>query len=563
MKLKKVFLFSLAALMCAGSAAGCFRSADEGGKASSGAGTASQTSDISDKSEEEETVFEYWGFNGYETIDNPGAPEELTSYPTSITKENDSTYVITCDTEAGKLTLTLAKRPWGTFNLGRWYLTDKNGKHHEFVSGSTDMEYVHQVKTPEGTVVWSGGNHGNETLVSLEFYNGETGEKLDLSKGTAKVNRLHIIEETKLLWFPDANRDSIGDYDGVTITEYTENDVYAELTRKYTVTGPQIKLNVDYLYVKDAYHARNYSCMFPINKKYGLWCEMYDKEGSLIKTIETLKVGAGDYSGPHNQGNEATRAVVYGYTNPEYQFDMRINTFKDTVNEFKDANYKTSFWDMNTSSNKLYFTRFDEGKSVLHNTGKEVHTECIWLFKYVEGATVPEDSAVHKPYEEITPTGTLVSSGKPYTLSGGLGSGYGQYTALLTDGKYVKGLTYDNNWFSFFNSPDLTFEQSNTESGIGYVIVDLGEETNLSCIRAHVCNGGTAGISAPLAINAFISSDGTNFESVGELPVNLDDPGAIYWASTEVTGKTARYVKIQFNLNGLFAFLNEVEIYSE
>ncbi len=564
MKIKKLLILLLASSMCVSALASCSDTSEaisknESDTASSEAPETSETS----QPEEEETVFEYWGFNDYETIENPNAPAEIESYKTTVSKDSDTKYSFACDTDAGKLTLTIEQRPWGTFNLCKWYLVDKSGKTHTFVAGSTDLEYVHQVQTPEGKVVWSGGNHGNEAFVSIDFYNGETGEKLDLSKGAVTVNKLHIIEKTKLLWFPDANKDSIGDYDGVNIKEYSENDVYAELTRKYTLAGPMVKLNVDYKYVKETYHARNYSCMFPIEKKYGLWCEMYDKSGKLLKTIETLKVGAADYSGPHNQGNEATRAIVYGFADPRYQFDMRINTFKDTVNEFKNANYKTSFWDMNTSSNKLYFTRFDEDQLILHEAGKEVHTECIWMFKYVEDGKAPDGSAVSKPFEELTPTGTLISGGKSYTLSGGLGSGFAQYTALLTDGKYVKGLTYDNNWFSFYSSSELKPEELNTVDGIGYVIVDLGEETDLSCVRAHICNGGTAGIAAPLSASAWVSSDGTNFESIGELPINLDDPSAIYWSTVDASGKTGRYVKFEFSLNGYFCFLNEIEVYAK
>jgi hypothetical protein len=112
----------------------------------------------------------------------------------------------------------------------------------------------------------------------------------------------------------------------------------------------------------------------------------FDKDGNLIRTISTMPYGNTtypQYSGPHNSGNEATRAVVYSENSP-YIFDMRVNTYKDSVNEFKDASYKTSFWDMNYYYNKLYFSRFDEGQRVLHEEGKEVHTETIWLFKIKE-----------------------------------------------------------------------------------------------------------------------------------------------------------------------------------
>ena len=144
-----------------------------------------------------------------------------------------------------------------------------------------------------------------------------------------------------------------------------------------------IKLNVDYKYVKDAYHYLSYTCMFPIDKKYGLYCDMIDKDGNKVKTVETLKVGKADYSGPMNSGNAATRALIYGYTDERYSFDVRVNTYADSL-ENQTNKFKTAFWDMNTSSNKLYFSKFDDSKASKIDAGTELHTECIWQFVFTE-----------------------------------------------------------------------------------------------------------------------------------------------------------------------------------
>ena len=287
---------------------------------------------------------------------------------------------------------------------------------------------------------------------------------------------------------------------------------------------------------------------------------MYDNDGKLLKTIETLKVGAADYSGPSNSGNAASRAVVYGYADPRYQFDVRVTTYEDSLDKCN-GDYKTAFWDMNTTDNKLYFTKFSNSAKKTLKAETEFHTECIWLFKYVEDAVAPEVSGPeNKEPEDVEPIGKLASSGKDYTLSGLLGTGYGNYTAKLTDGKYTTTLTYDNNWFSFFNSSALTPEELNTENGIGWLVVDLEKETDISFVRAHICNGGTAGINAPRSATVSVSDDGINFTEVAVLTISSDE-SAIYWTHAELEDVTARYVKFTFAPNGLFVFLNEVEVY--
>ncbi len=565
--LKKVLTALLAFSMCFACLASCSdEGAEEGSKTEEGS-TPDETSkdDETSKGDEELNKGDYWGFDDYNTVDIVGAPDEITSCPTVVKKVSDSKYSISSETDFGTVTVTLEERPWGCFNLWTWSLKDKSGKTHTFAPGSTDFEYVHRPITPNGSVVWSGGNHGNEAFISLELYNAENGEKIDLAVGqSASVNSLHIIEKTKLLWFPDANNDSIGDYNNKSMS-YTDTDVYAEMARKYTFTGPQIKLNVDYKYVKDVKMNRSYTCMMPIDKRYGLWCEMYNEKGEMLKRIETLKVGAADYSGASNSGNKACRALVYGYADPRYQLDVRVNTIQDSVDNYN-GDYKTAFWDMNTNTNKLYFTRFSNSSKRDIKAGDEHHTEAVWLLKYVPDAKAPEITEPEKPdyekFEDVKLSGKVVSLNKSYKLSGLLQAGALQYTALLTDGKAHDTLTYNDNWFTFINGPAYTGDQSNTENGIGYAIIDLGAKTDISGVRAHVCNGGTAGITAPSGAKVFVSDDGVNFKEVATLKI-AEDPSAIYWTGTELSGVSARYVKFQFQPSGLFCFINELEVYSK
>lgn len=494
---------------------------------------------------------DYWGFDDYNTIEQPGAPEEITSYPTTVKKVSNSKYTMSSVMEGvGTIEISLIEETWGTFNLGDWILTTTNGTSHKFVDSSTDMEYVGTYYYNGTSATYSGGNHGGEALESLAFYDGESGEEIKLAVGeSATVNILHVIEKTHLLNFPDANpADSINDYIDKN-TPYTENDIYANLTRKYTFTGPQIKLNVDWVYARDSYQAKIYACMFPVSKKYSYYCDMIDRNGAVIKTIATRPYGdtsIPNYSGSHNSGNEATRAVVYSPDYPNFEFDIRVNTLEDSMNGFRDAFYKTSYWDMNSGANKLYFSRFDEGQKILHKKGTETHTECIWLFKYVDQARQPSEGE------------TPLSRGKSYTNDVNMGSGATSYGAKLTDGVVSDSFSYANDsWYLFFSGGD----HPNAPGNKGEVIIDLEEEYAISKVKAHLANVSSMAVGAPKSIKVYASSDNKEYVEIATLATQ-SAADAIYWTEAGIAdGVVARYIKFEFTLGGAFAYVNELEVY--
>lgn len=308
----------------------------------------------------------------FEDMDTTDNIETLQSYDMTLTRTANTTYSVTCQTDAGKLLLTIYRTAWGTYNLGKWELTEKSGTVQTFISGATDWEYVYRVSSSANeNWQWSGGNHDNEQMRSLAFYNGETGALIELSVGqSVNITNLKVVEETSLYWGDAA--------DG-----YSEDEHYADAVRTYTIVGPQIRLAVDYEYVKDAYYSISYTCMFPINKKYGLYCAFLDGE-ELLSVVETFKVGKADYSGKQHDGNASDRCIMWGYDGMEkYKFDVRVLTPETSCNNF-DNDMKVSFWDMNTGSNKLYFSKYD-GDMPFEKvaSGSTVHTECQWTF-YME-----------------------------------------------------------------------------------------------------------------------------------------------------------------------------------
>lgn len=173
---------------------------------------------------------------------------------------------------------------------------------------------------------------------------------------------------------------------------------------------------------------------------------------------------------------------------------------------------------------------------------------------------------------------TLVSSGKTYTISGN-GHGYinlegqwpSQYDAELTDGVAHEELTFalTRNWFAFYYNKDAQYSDFiNAPDGIGYVIIDLGEVTdNLTKFRAHLGNHHGNGVPTPDYVKVYTSVDGTAFTEVGQFDGLIDnktEEGAVvsYWVELASAGVSARYVKFEFDLGGVFAFVNELEVYA-
>lgn len=257
-----------------------------------------------------------------------------------------------------KVALTLDKRSWGTYILGSWTLATAGGNVN-LTGGSTDMEYVYRASDKStGGYVWSGGNHGNETLVSLEFYDGDT--LLDLESGTEyEVDALTVIQKTHL---------HLGDPD----------TYYAAVTRTYTITAEQIRLDCEYDHVRDVYWYLSYTCMMPIIKAYGTHADFY-QNGKLVYQCETGETCENEYaSDTFYEGYGADCVVLYGNKNPRYKIQVRILTPETSTDNFSNTR-KTMFWDMNKTHNKLYFSKYNENEPTLVGAGTKYTTSCTWL----------------------------------------------------------------------------------------------------------------------------------------------------------------------------------------
>lgn len=149
-------------------------------------------------------------------------------------------------------------------------------------------------------------------------------------------------------------------------------------------------------------------------------------------------------------------------------------------------------------------------------------------------------------------------------LDGGA-TGFDNYTADLTDGKTTDKVTYDNNWFAFYYNTDAAGNPNanvNAPDKIGTLVYDLAENCTINKVRVHGALGvRTDGIQAPKSITVSTSVDGQTYTQFAKKDIEAsDDKEAIDWTELEGAATVGRYVKVEIEMRGVFAFLDEVEI---
>ena len=168
-----------------------------------------------------------------------------------------------------------------------------------------------------------------------------------------------------------------------------------------------------------------------------------------------------------------------------------------------------------------------------------------------------------------------VAKGKSYTISG-CGTGYvnlegewpSDYDANLTDGLAEEELTFGTtkNWFGFYENGDNP--HNSAVEKVGTAIIDLGSKVSgINKFRVHFGNHYANGVNSPEYAKIFVSADGTTYTEAGSLEIKdaTVEANAVlsYWSEITLdTAVEARYVKLEVKLQGVFAFLNEIEVYA-
>ena len=273
----------------------------------------------------------------------------------NFTKTDENHYMLRFIYQGKPASLSLVRRSWGTWNLGAFVYDGVDITGHE----STDWEYVFRTGTTAANATeFSGGNHGSERMRSFRIYDSATGAELDPKIGeTVQTDGLKLVETTTLhLKAPDTD--------------------YCDVVRTYYLAGNRIELDVDFNYTRDIYHTLSYTCMLPVSKTHGQSIVYYNQDGS-TRTWQTVPYG--QCTNVMDKENPATKCRVSGPENPDWHFDVEIRTVRDSCDDFRNYD-KTFFWDMNTTHNKLYFSRYDSGKATLVRKGTHYGTSSSWTF---------------------------------------------------------------------------------------------------------------------------------------------------------------------------------------
>ena len=170
-----------------------------------------------------------------------------------------------------------------------------------------------------------------------------------------------------------------------------------------------------------------------------------------------------------------------------------------------------------------------------------------------------EIEAYGKEYDPDAPVNLALD--KDYTISG-CGEPLAPYSGKLTDGKAAAGITYDDNWFAFYNNGSDNSIIS-APGGVGSVIINLENLYDITGVSVNALDmEGASGILGPKGMKAYLSKDGKTWSEAVTLTIPTHEKGVAFAVEGAVSG-AAQYVKIEVELNGVFAFINEIEVYGK
>ena len=302
--------------------------------------------------------------------------------------ENAGSYSFYYDyPEGGTYMTQLVRKRWGMYMLGAIQHRNASGVQANIIGASTDFEWVLRCGPTQGTSgTFRGGNHGDYTLsdwnaedttktndhfIDMTFYDASTGEKVEPQSGVEMtVNGLRVVMHDNI-------------YDG----EYNQANVMINVERIYLFNGEDVFLQSKLYMTRNTYFQMSYSCMMPIMKQYGNWTKFYNEDGT-EKLVQTPLTGTSNYGNNFSNGNNATKVEMWGEQYPAYHMTMQIYNPEDMF--YRSTDY-VKLWDMNPSSNKLYFSSFALGTAKLVRKGTEWDFRSSWSFSYQPDFVCPTE----------------------------------------------------------------------------------------------------------------------------------------------------------------------------
>lgn len=287
--------------------------------------------------------------------------------------------------EGGTYMTQLVRKRWGMYMLGAIEHTNDAGKKVQIISASTDFEWVLRCGRTSGSVTFRGGNHGdytlsswsaddttntNDHLIDITFYDAATGEKLEPKSGeTLTANGIRVVVHNNI-------------YEG----EYKQENVLINVEKIYLFNGEDVFLQSKLYMTQNTYFSMSYTCMMPIMKRYGNWTKFYNDDGT-EKLVQTPLTGTSNYGNNFSNGNKASKVEMWGDQEPAYHMTMQIYNTEDQF--YRSQDY-VKLWDMNPSSNKLYFSSFGNSPQVVKKN-TEWNFLSSWSFSYQPDFVSPKE----------------------------------------------------------------------------------------------------------------------------------------------------------------------------
>ena len=143
--------------------------------------------------------------------------------------------------------------------------------------------------------------------------------------------------------------------------------------------------------------------------------------------------------------------------------------------------------------------------------------------------------------------------------------GVKHYNAKLTDGVAMDTISYDEgNWFAYYYNADAMGDQVNAPNQVGTLVLDLEAVYAVSTVKINTFVGNASGIVPPKSIKVECSADGTNYTTLAEKSFTTPTDTVSTIEFLEFKGDAtipAQYVRVTIELQGIFAFINEIEVY--
>ncbi len=298
--------------------------------------------------------------------------KEMTVALTSAT-----TYTITYEYGDGSsFVTTFVQKWWGVWMMGAIKYIDASGTTHTIHGASTDYEFVMVAGNNFNT--WRGGNHGgyanitnnldavegdpttlqNDRLLAIAFYDGKSGEKIELAVGESKtVNGFRVVM-----------------YNNIYEKSYTRDNVLFNVAKSYLYNGDDIHVDSSLYAAKESNFNYMYIGMLPIYKAYGNCMKVTLASG---ETVYAKTGTVGGATKPQQDLAAATKIELWGENHSALHTTIEVH--RDESNGWSAES--TRLWDMNASANKVYF-RVDADDAA---RGTEWHLATTWSFEYLSG----------------------------------------------------------------------------------------------------------------------------------------------------------------------------------